>query len=117
MKLLFWLSLSLIFFAYGGYPICLYVRSRFWPRPVQRATIFPSVTIVLAVYNEEKNLPHKLRNLAALDYPAERLEVIVVSDGSLIDKSDSRCLAGFQPANGDSAQASGKILRSESWNR
>jgi biofilm PGA synthesis N-glycosyltransferase PgaC len=38
--------------------------------------------MVLAVYNEEKNLPQKLRNLDALDYPKERLEVIIISDGS-----------------------------------
>ena len=82
MSLLFWLSLSLVFFAYAGYPICLYIRARLWPRSVRRASIFPSVTIVLAVHNEEKNLPGKLLNLAALDYPADRLEVIVVSDGS-----------------------------------
>ena len=82
MKLLFWLCLSLIFFAYAGYPICLYLLARYWPRPVRRARIFPKVTIVLAVYNEEGNLLRKLDNLAALDYPADRLEVIVVSDGS-----------------------------------
>ena len=82
MKLLFWLSLSLIFFAYAGYPICLYLRARYWPRPVRRARIFPRVTIVLAVHNEEKDLLRKLDNLAALNYPADRLEVIVVSDGS-----------------------------------
>jgi poly-beta-1,6-N-acetyl-D-glucosamine synthase len=82
VKLLFWLSLSLIFFTYAGYPICLYLRARYWPRPVRRAHIFPRVTIVLAVHNEEQNLLRKLDNLATLDYPADRLEVIVVSDGS-----------------------------------
>ncbi len=82
MKLLFWLSLSLIFFAYAGYPICLYLRARNWPRPVRRARIFPRVTIVLAIHNEEKDLLRKLDNLAALNYPADRLEVIVISDGS-----------------------------------
>jgi biofilm PGA synthesis N-glycosyltransferase PgaC len=82
MKLLFWSSASLIIFAYAGYPICMYFRARFWPRPVRRADIFPRVTIVLAVHNEEKSLPGKLVNLAALDYPADRLEIVVVSDGS-----------------------------------
>lgn len=49
---------------------------------MRTAGIFPRVTILLAAYNEEKNLPHKLANLAALDYPADLLDVIVVSDGS-----------------------------------
>ena len=82
MKLLFWSCASLIIFAYAGYPICLYFRARFWPRPVRRASIIPRVTIVLVVHNEEKNLPGKLANLAALDYPADRLEMVIVSDGS-----------------------------------
>ena len=82
MKPLFWLSLSLIFFAYAGYPICVYLRARYRPQLVRRASIFPRVTIVLAVHNEELNLPGKLRNLAALNYPSDCLEVIVISDGS-----------------------------------
>lgn len=82
MKLLFWFSLSLIFLAYAGYPIFLYFRARYRPRPVRRARIFPKVTVVLAVHNEERDLPRKLKNLDALDYPADRLDVIVVSDGS-----------------------------------
>ena len=57
MKLLFWFSLSLIFLAYAGYPIFLYFRARYRPRPVRRARIFPKVTVVLAVHNEERDLP------------------------------------------------------------
>src|ERR1700680_3032226 len=82
MKLLFLFSVLLILFAYAGYPICIYFRARFWPRPIRRAKIFPRLTIVMAVHNEEKYLPRKLRNLAALDYPSDSLEVIVISDGS-----------------------------------
>ena len=82
MKVLFLFSASLILFAYAGYPICLFFRARFWPRPIRRAKIFPKVTIVMAVHNEEKYLPGKLCNLAALDYPSDCLEVIVISDGS-----------------------------------
>ncbi len=97
MKLLFWSSLLLISFTYAGYPICVYLRARFWPHPIRRANIFPRVTIVLAVHNEEKNLPGKLRNLAALDYPADRLEVTVISDGST-DETNS-ILAAWKNAN------------------
>src|SRR5258708_7042996 len=97
MKPLFWLSLALIFVPYAGYPIWLYFRARLRPRPVRRASIFPSVTILLAVHNEEKYLPAKLNNLAALDYPADRVEVMVVSDGST-DKTKS-ILAAWENAN------------------
>lgn len=96
MKLLFWSSLSLIFFAYAGYPIWLYVRARLWPRPVRSASVLPSVTILLAVHNEEKYLPGKLQNLAALDYPPDRLEIMVVSDGST-DRTNQILAAAQNP--------------------
>jgi biofilm PGA synthesis N-glycosyltransferase PgaC len=82
MKLLFWSCASFILFVYAGYPVCSYFRAKVWPRPVRRKSIFPRVTIVVAAHNEEKNLPEKLLNLAALDYPVDLLEVIVISDGS-----------------------------------
>jgi biofilm PGA synthesis N-glycosyltransferase PgaC len=97
MRLLFWSSLSLIFFAYGGYPIWMYCRARLWPHPIWRAIIFPQVSIVLAVRNEEKHLSAKLANLAALDYPADRVEVIVVSDGST--DATNKILAGWKSCN------------------
>lgn len=82
MKVLFAGSLALIFLAYVGYPVCLYLWTRIRPRPIRKAPLTPSVTVVMAVRNEEGNLPAKLRNLEALRYPAELLEVVVVSDGS-----------------------------------
>lgn len=88
MKVLFWVSLFLIFFAYAGYPIWLFLRTRFRTSPVRRSEIFPSVTILLAVRNEEKNLTGKLQNLASLDYPEDKLEILVISDGST-DRTNS----------------------------
>ena len=82
MKPLFLASACLIFVTYAAYPIYMYIRAKLRPLPVHRAPIFPSVTMVLAVRNEEKNLPGKLRNLASLNYPSSLLEIIVVSDGS-----------------------------------
>jgi poly-beta-1,6-N-acetyl-D-glucosamine synthase len=82
VKFVFWISLGFIFFAYAGYPILVFIRARLWPRPVRNAPIFPNVTILIAVHNEEKYLSAKLQNLATLDYPADKIEIIVVSDGS-----------------------------------
>jgi biofilm PGA synthesis N-glycosyltransferase PgaC len=98
MKLLFWSSLSLIFVAYAAYPIWLYLRARFRPRPVRRASIFPRVTILLAVHNEQKYLQAKLRNLAELNYPADHVEVIVVSDGSTDETN--KILTAWENSNG-----------------
>jgi len=97
VKLLFWFSLSLVIVAYVGYPVALYFRTRLRPRPVRRAIIFPQVSIVLAVRNEEKYLSAKLANLAALDYPADRVEIIVVSDGST--DATNNILAAWENCN------------------
>jgi biofilm PGA synthesis N-glycosyltransferase PgaC len=82
MKPLFWSCLGLILFTYAGYPVWLYLRTRLRSIPVRRDTIFPTVTILLAVRNEEKNLPRKLQNLADISYPHDLIQQIVVSDGS-----------------------------------
>lgn len=85
MRLVFWLSIGFIVCTYGGYPAWLYLRARFRAKPVHRAAITPDVSVVMAVYNGAKYLPEKLRNLSELDYPKERKEIIVVSDGSTDD--------------------------------
>ena len=82
MKVVFWISAFLVAFTYAGYPLCAYLRARLWPLPIRRASIFPSVSIIVAVHNEEHNLPLKLTNLGSLLYPADLIEIIVVSDGS-----------------------------------
>jgi biofilm PGA synthesis N-glycosyltransferase PgaC len=62
--------------------VWLWIWSRLNPRPVLRGANEPLVSIVMVVRNEEATLPRKLSNLAALNYPPERLEFVVVSDGS-----------------------------------
>jgi cellulose synthase/poly-beta-1,6-N-acetylglucosamine synthase-like glycosyltransferase len=79
---LFWVAAGVVFYAYLGYALWLWVWSRLDPRPVLRGAHEPSVSIVMVVRNEEATLPRKLSNLAALNYPPERLEFIVASDGS-----------------------------------
>lgn len=83
MKVIFWGSLGLVFYAYLGYAAWLWFRSRVSPKPVLRGANRPSVSVVMVVRNEEGTLPRKLRNLAALDYPPECMEFVVLSDGSI----------------------------------
>ena len=82
MKYLFWCSGLLIVYTYAGYPIWLAIRSRFRPRPVRRDSFLPTVTVVMVVRNEAQNLPRKIENLSALDYPAEMINFVIVSDAS-----------------------------------
>ncbi|HMK22855.1 MAG TPA: glycosyltransferase family 2 protein [Terriglobales bacterium] len=78
----FWMAGLLIVYTYAGYPLWLWARSRWRPRPIAPAPILPSLSIVMVVRNEERTLRAKLDNLLKLDYPEEQVQIVVVSDGS-----------------------------------
>ncbi len=82
MKPLFWICLSGILYVYIGYPVLIYILSRFYKKPVGGKYVYPKISIVIAVYNEEKTIENKLRNFLQLDYPKERMEILIGSDGS-----------------------------------
>jgi biofilm PGA synthesis N-glycosyltransferase PgaC len=88
LTLAFWLSFALIAYVYAGYPTLLVLWARLRGRPLptgERPTKSPGVSIVLAVRNEGRRLAARLDNLLELDYPADRRQIIVVSDGSTDD--------------------------------
>ena len=78
----FWLAAAAVFYAYAGYPLWLLLRRKWRTRPVVWEPITPFISIVMVVRNEAAVLTRKLENLTTLDYPPEKLEIIVVSDGS-----------------------------------
>lgn len=69
-------------YLYFGYPALLWVLSRMRPRPVRTRAISPRLTVIIPAYDEEAVLAAKLQNTLALDYPEDRLEIVVASDGS-----------------------------------
>ncbi len=81
MKIIFWISLTVILYTYAGYPIAMWMLARLRPRSWKFAPITPSVSVVLAVHNGIALLPRKIRHLLDLDYRNTK-EIIVVSDGS-----------------------------------
>ncbi len=86
----FWISGGFIAYTYAVYPLLVAVLSCLRPRvasPLPNDAELPRTTIVMAAYNEAARLPEKILNLRALDYPAEKLDILVVSDGST-DGSD-----------------------------
>src|SRR6185503_13691887 len=85
---IFWVTLGLVAYVYVGYPCLVFVLASIRPRPVRKdRDHLPSVSFVVAAYNEESAIRDKLRNTLALAYPAERLQIIVASDGST-DRTD-----------------------------
>ena len=87
-EVVFWLSVAALFYAYAGYPLVLLLVSSLRPRAVRRAPQMPLVSVIITAYNEERAIRAKLENTLALDYPSEKLEVIVASDCST-DRTDA----------------------------
>lgn len=80
---IFWVSLGVCVYVYIGYPALLWALSRVRTRPVREGNVTPHVTFVVAAYNEERVIGEKIENSLSLDYPADRIEVLVVSNGSV----------------------------------
>ena len=80
---LFWVSFAIAAYVYVGYPALLAIWARLRPRPVVcLPSERPGVSIVIAARNEAGRLAGRLDNLLQLEYPADRRQIIVVSDGS-----------------------------------
>jgi len=77
-----WTALAVVAYVYVGYPIVLFLLAQIASKPVKKAPITPSVSMIIAAYNEEDAIAAKLDNSLALDYPPGLLEILVASDGS-----------------------------------
>jgi cellulose synthase/poly-beta-1,6-N-acetylglucosamine synthase-like glycosyltransferase len=78
---IFWLASALLAATYIGFPALALLRGRLFRREVASAPITPFVSVVIAAHNEESVIGERLANLLEQDYPRDRMEVIVVSDG------------------------------------
>lgn len=87
-KVAFWGSLGALAWTHVGYPAAMGVLARLRPRPVRREDVTPSVALVVSAHDEEEVIGRRVENLLELDYPAERFEIVVASDGST-DRTDA----------------------------
>jgi cellulose synthase/poly-beta-1,6-N-acetylglucosamine synthase-like glycosyltransferase len=81
-QIFFWTCVCLLTYVYVGYPLIVYIASLFFARPIERSEIEPPVTVLITAFNEEAAIRQKLENTLEIDYPADKLEVLVASDGS-----------------------------------
>ena len=82
---IFWICAGLIVYTHLGYPLVLRVLVALRRRPTLRPGTWeepPRVSLIVAAHDEEEVIATKVANALALDYPRERLETIVASDGS-----------------------------------
>lgn len=82
LEIAFWSSVIFVAYAYVLYPALLSVVAAVRARPVDRADVTPPVSFIIAAHNEERQIQAKIENTLRLDYPRDRLEIIVASDGS-----------------------------------
>lgn len=85
IHLLFWIAFAMLGYICIGYPVLARIRAVINPKTRRRAPIEPFVTIIVSAHNEAQRIERRLRNLLALDYPKDKLEIVVASDGSTDD--------------------------------
>lgn len=83
-SVIFWVCIGAVAYAYVGYPALLAVFARLFGKPpiVPSEDDLPTLSIVIAAHNEESVISERVANLLALDYPADRFEILIASDGS-----------------------------------
>jgi cellulose synthase/poly-beta-1,6-N-acetylglucosamine synthase-like glycosyltransferase len=125
IAIVFWLSAGLIVYTHLGYPVVLRLLLALRRRPAKAAGSWdepPRVSLIVAAYDEEEVIEAKVANALALDYPRERLQLIVASDGSADATAERARAAGadlvlelprggkIAAQNAAAERASGEIL-------
>jgi poly-beta-1,6-N-acetyl-D-glucosamine synthase len=88
LELIFWASLLAIVYTYLGYPLLLGALARLRPPTAEYQPSTPFVTLLIAAFNEQDTIAAKIDNSLGLDYPADRLEIVIASDGSTDDTAE-----------------------------
>ena len=82
------LSLCWLIYTYGLYPYGIRLMARWFGQPVAHGDACPSAVMIISAFNEARVIDRKLRNALELDYPKDRLEIWVSSDGSEDDTNE-----------------------------
>lgn len=121
VELIFWASFGFLFYVYLGYPLLLWLRRRMAGRPVQKAAIEPSVSLIIAAHDERDNIESKIRNCLSLDYPREKLQVVLSLDAPTDGTEDvvwryaGRCVdvVYYSPHRGKAAAINAAVRAAE----
>jgi len=114
-EVIFWATVALVFYTYVGYSLLIMLLARFSRDKLARHDIEPRVSFLITAYNEERDLAQKLQNTLALDYPRDKLEILVASDGST-DKTDE-IVRGFGPQGVRLVRVEGRVGKTETQNQ
>lgn len=92
LKALFWALFTLLVYTLIGFPLLVLVRAKLFPKSYRAKDCSPSVSLIVSAHNEEQSIGEKIENILRLDYPKDRLQIIVASDGS----TDGTCAIAEQ---------------------
>lgn len=95
-ELVFWLAGGVVLYAYAGYALLVALLAKVRPRVARAGSDAPSVSLIIPAYNEAAWMAAKLENSLALDYPRDRLDILVISSGS--DDGTELVSQGYAPA-------------------
>jgi len=84
-QIVFWIGVAIPIYTYLGYPVTLLALRRVLHRTVQKRDITPRVSLIIPGFNESSNIERKIRNSLELDYPPDRIEIVIACDGSKDD--------------------------------
>lgn len=93
-QVIFWTCAALLAYVYLGYPLLVWFVSFVSPKNIVCEKIEPHVTVLITAFNEEAAIREKIENTLAIDYPKDKLEILVASDGST-DRTDT-IIKGFE---------------------
>lgn len=108
--------LFVMFYSYFGYPLTLYFFSFFSRHTVAKDdSHLPEVSLLIAAYNEEDTIADKIKNSLELDYPKDKMEIVVVSDGST-DRTDE-IVKSFESSGIRLFRVEGRVGKTEARNQ
>jgi cellulose synthase/poly-beta-1,6-N-acetylglucosamine synthase-like glycosyltransferase len=82
LNILFLCAAAIFIYTFIGYPILLFILSLFFKKTVRKKDETPSVSLIISAYNEENVIKQKIENSLELDYPGEKIEIIVASEST-----------------------------------
>ena len=91
MKIVFWCSFFLSAYVYIIYPFVINIFSVIFKKKIKKEKVLPAISIIITAYNEENDIASKIENTLSLDYPKDKLEIIVGSDGSTDKTNEIVC--------------------------
>jgi len=94
VAVVFWVCLAALVWTHAAYPLAVRALAIVRSRPVRTGDDIPAVTVIVAAHNEERVIARRIENLRALDYPSDKLEIVVTSDASTDETDDLAARAG-----------------------